>query len=69
LGRNSSAWTDFKLITVAIRSWSSVHRPRSAAQLHPKQAGHERKENPVPIIEQVGAREILDSRGNPTIEV
>jgi enolase len=28
-----------------------------------------RKENPVPIIEQVGAREILDSRGNPTVEV
>src|SRR6201996_9762223 len=28
-----------------------------------------RKENSVPIIEQVGAREILDSRGNPTIEV
>src|ERR1700743_1815507 len=27
------------------------------------------KENPVPIIEQVGAREILDSRGNPTVEV
>jgi enolase len=24
---------------------------------------------PVPIIEQVGAREILDSRGNPTVEV
>jgi len=23
----------------------------------------------VPIIEQVGAREILDSRGNPTVEV
>src|ERR1700729_4252736 len=28
-----------------------------------------RKENSVPIIEQVGAREILDSRGNPTVEV
>jgi enolase len=27
------------------------------------------KEKPVPIIEQVGAREILDSRGNPTVEV
>ena len=27
------------------------------------------KEKQVPIIEQVGAREILDSRGNPTIEV
>src|ERR1700754_252173 len=27
------------------------------------------KEMPVPIIEQVGAREILDSRGNPTVEV
>jgi enolase len=27
------------------------------------------KEEPVPIIEQVGAREILDSRGNPTVEV
>ena len=27
------------------------------------------KEKPVPIIEQVAAREILDSRGNPTIEV
>ena len=27
------------------------------------------KETPVPIIEQVGAREILDSRGNPTVEV
>lgn len=27
------------------------------------------KENPVPIIEQVSAREILDSRGNPTVEV
>src|ERR1700755_2295644 len=27
------------------------------------------KENLVPIIEQVGAREILDSRGNPTVEV
>jgi enolase len=27
------------------------------------------KENPVPIIEQVAAREILDSRGNPTVEV
>ncbi|MGB1223416.1 MAG: enolase, partial [Mycobacterium sp.] len=23
----------------------------------------------MPIIEQVGAREILDSRGNPTVEV
>src|SRR4051794_5131349 len=30
---------------------------------------HDTKENPVPIIEQVGAREILDSRGNPTVEV
>jgi len=28
-----------------------------------------RKEMPVPIIEQVAAREILDSRGNPTVEV
>jgi enolase len=28
-----------------------------------------RKEKPVPIIEQVAAREILDSRGNPTVEV
>jgi enolase len=27
------------------------------------------KENSVPIIEQIGAREILDSRGNPTVEV
>ena len=27
------------------------------------------EETPVPIIEQVGAREILDSRGNPTVEV
>src|SRR3977135_4287487 len=27
------------------------------------------KEKPVPIIEQVGARETLDSRGNPTVEV
>jgi enolase len=27
------------------------------------------KEAEVPIIEQVGAREILDSRGNPTVEV
>src|SRR3954468_83596 len=27
------------------------------------------KGEPVPIIEQVGAREILDSRGNPTVEV
>src|SRR5690349_14142183 len=27
------------------------------------------QEEPVPIIEQVGAREILDSRGNPTVEV
>jgi enolase len=27
------------------------------------------KETAVPIIEQVGAREILDSRGNPTVEV
>ena len=32
-------------------------------------SGHDTKENPVPIIEQVGAREILDSRGNPTVEV
>src|SRR6201996_5982973 len=31
-------------------------------QLRPKEAQ-------VPIIEQVGAREILDSRGNPTVEV
>src|ERR1700744_6695316 len=27
------------------------------------------KENPVPIMEQVGPRESLDSRGNPTVEV
>jgi enolase len=27
------------------------------------------KENPVALIEAVGAREILDSRGNPTVEV
>src|ERR1700741_2091736 len=27
------------------------------------------KENPVPLIAPVGAREILDSRGNPTVEV
>jgi len=27
------------------------------------------KETSVPIIEQVAAREILDSRGNPTVEV
>jgi enolase len=30
---------------------------------------HPSKEKTVPIIEQVAAREILDSRGNPTVEV
>jgi enolase len=31
--------------------------------------GNWTRENPVPAIEAVGAREILDSRGNPTVEV
>ena len=39
-----------------------------ALPAHPKTTATHFKETPVPIIEQVGAREILDSRGNPTVE-
>src|ERR1700747_830354 len=38
----------------------------NACALHPLRP---RKDDPVASIEAVGAREILDSRGNPTVEV
>ena len=43
--------------------------PERRANNGQEPAGRETKGYPVAVIEQVGAREILDSRGNPTVEV
>ena len=52
---------------VHVVSVGSGPRPRSPPQGRPSRAQSIRRT--VPSIEAVGAREILDSRGNPTIEV